>query len=103
MKILGYDINPDGCDSATCFVKHRQLDGADKPCTCLPHVDVATRKKIITRLNNYRSLDDESLPIPQDGQIAWTSTCPICGNSVWNVPGAGHICDTPNCPHSNIG
>ena len=103
MKILGYEINDAGCDSTTCFVRHNQLDGIDKPCTCVPRVDVATRKKILTRLNIYRSSEDDSLPVPHAvEQIAWTSTCPICGNSVWHVPNVGRVCDTPKCKYSTL-
>lgn len=105
MKILGYDIDETGCESHSCVIaKDKSGPRLNGPCTCLPRVDVATRKKLITRINCYvRPEDVGDFLKRNDPGTAWCSECPVCGNSTFNVIGAGVVCDTPGCSHTHVG
>lgn len=106
MKILGFDINDAGCDSHTCHVReifNIPNDNETKvPCECIPRTDVATRRNIISRLRQYVPLW-QSRKIEQlenaPGSV-YVTKCPICENSVSHIGGAGRVCDTPGCSHT---
>lgn len=106
MKILGFEINPAGCTSHTCYVREAFNipcdDEAKVPCDCIPRTDVATRRNIISRLRQFvpswqatKRTKLEATP----GAV-YVTTCPECGNSVSYVNGLSRVCDTPGCKHT---
>lgn len=98
MRIMGYEINEDGCGSLHCYVNPKE-GGKHHPCVCVPKGDVALRKKIITRLQHYVYADDADGFKQANPEAAWCGTCPVCGNSTWYSP-VGQVCDTPMCSHT---